>query len=426
MSLWSKLFGRKRKDAKEVVAKRPPLFHPPQFEGLEGRALFSVVTPTPPTNLTVKAASSTSAKLNWSDNSTRESGYKIERSTDGKTYSQIKVVAADTETYTNTGLTSGKKYYYRVRGYNAGGNSVYTNVASTAASSSAITVTSKITKSSSSGWANGGVGPYASGKWYFDGVSIAFDDPSQVARAIPVLKSLHIGTIRMWWGMNTWNNRGGNWAVKEAQALHGAGFKVIMTFSVADVPSYQQAKDFFTYAKNKAGASGAIDYWEIGNEPNQKSFWKGSPSQYVNNLLKPAYEVLHPTGEKVLGAGPTWDANFAKTLVSLGYNNYCDYAGFHPYGPSPQEVLNRATAAKAAYQGKPMIFTEWNVRGSEGNFSQWASQVDQARKLISHVAEIACYFPFTVGSTMAGKGGVVNASYSPRNPFYDMFKGWGE
>jgi hypothetical protein len=416
LSKLSKLFRRARKEA--------PVKRAPSFEGLEGRTLFNVVTPAPPTNLTVQAASSTSVKLNWSDNSTRESGYKVERSADGKTFSQITVTGANVASYTNTGLASGKKYYYRVRGYNAGGNSIYTNIASTAASSSAVIV--KATKSSSSGWANGGVGPYASGKWYFDGTSIAFHDPSQVSRAIPALKALHVGTVRIWWGMGTWNNRAGNWAVQEAQQLHNAGFKVIMTFSVPDVPSYAQAYSFFNYAVHKSGAAGAIDYWEIGNEPNQKSFWKGTPSQYVNNLLKPAWDAIHPTGEKVLGAGPTWDANFASTLVSLGYNKYCDYAGFHPYGPSPQEVLNRALGAKAAYQGKPIIFTEWNVRGSEGNFSQWASEVDQARKLIAHVAEIACYFPFTVGSTMAGKGGVVNTNYSVRNPFYDMFKGWGE
>ena len=118
--------------------------------------------------------------------------------------------------------------------------------------------------------------------------------------------------------------------------------------------------------------------------------------------------------------------NYVKTLVSAGYLNYCDYAGFHPYGPSPQDVLTRAAGAKAAYQGKPLIFTEWNVRGSEGNPTQWAAEVDQARKLIAPIAEIACYFPFTLGSTMAGKGGLVTSSYGARNPFFDMFKNWGE
>jgi hypothetical protein len=428
MSFWSWLVGSSKEAVKPSRCRTQ---RPAVFEGLEGRALMSTATPmVSPTALVAKVSSSTAVKLNWSDNSSTETGYKIERSTDGKTFSQINTVGANVESYTSGSLTKGKKYYYRVRGYNSRGNSSYTNVASATpttapAVASALSVTTKTTKTSS-GFANGGLGAYASGKAAFDGVSYTFDTPDQVNKAIPVLKSLHIGTVRVWWGMSSWNNRGGNWSVQVAQALHNAGFKVIMTFSVADVPSYATAYSFFNYAAHKSGAAGSIDYWEIGNEPNQKSFWKGSPSEYVNNLLKPAWDALHPSGEKVLGAGPTWDANFAKTLVSYGYLKYCDYAGFHPYGPSPQEVLNRATAAKAAYQGKPMIFTEWNVRGSEGNFSQWAQEVDQARKLIAHSAEIACYFPFAVGSTMAGKGGLVNTSYSARNPFFDMFKGWGE
>src|SRR3954454_8961019 len=111
LSKLSKLFRRTRKEA---LTQRAP-----SFEGLEGRTLFNVVTPAPPTNLTARAASATSVNLHWSDNSTRESGYRIERSTDGKTFSQIKVTGASATSFTNTGLTSGKKYYYRVRGYNA-------------------------------------------------------------------------------------------------------------------------------------------------------------------------------------------------------------------------------------------------------------------------------------------------------------------
>src|SRR5690349_17518211 len=138
MKLLSKLFGRTRKEA--------PATRAPSFEGLEGRTLFNVVTPAPPPNLSVQAVSSTSVSLKWSDNSTRETGYKIERSTDGSTFSQITVTGASATSYTNTGLTSGKKYYFRVRGYNDGGNSVYTNVASTSLSSSAITVSASGTK----------------------------------------------------------------------------------------------------------------------------------------------------------------------------------------------------------------------------------------------------------------------------------------
>jgi N-acetylneuraminic acid mutarotase len=94
------------------------------------------IPPASPSNLNVSSVSSTSLKLAWSDNSVREDGYKIERSTDGKSFSQIATVGANVSTYTNTGLTSGKKYYYRVRAYNVYGNSSYTNVASATTGSS--------------------------------------------------------------------------------------------------------------------------------------------------------------------------------------------------------------------------------------------------------------------------------------------------
>lgn len=400
------------------------------FEKLENRSLMSAtVTPAVPSNLTVSVASSTSLKLHWSDNSTRETGYKVERSTDGKSFSEINVVGKDTESYTSGGLTKDRKYFYRVRAYNSGGNSFYTNVASaaptaaaTVASASALKVTSKSSKASG---ANGGVGAYASGQWYFDGVNIGFDSPSQVSKVIPILKDLHVGSVRMWWGMNSWGNRSGNWALQEAKMLSDAGLKVLMNVGVADVPSYNEAAAFFSYVKNKPGAS-AVDIWEIGNEPNQKSFWKGTASQYVNNVLKAAWDVLHPAGFKIAGAGPTWDVGYAQILKDAGYLKYVDYANFHPYGPSPEDVRARAAGAKAVFAGKPIIFSEWNVRGNEGNPAAWAKEVDQARKLIAPIADIAFYFPFKLGSTMAGKGGLVTSSFTKRNPFYDVYKGWGE
>jgi hypothetical protein len=269
------------------------------------------------------------------------------------------------------------------------------------------------------------VGEYASGQWYFDGVSVGFDDPSQVSKVIPIMKSLHIGSVRMWWGMNTWSNRAGNWAIQEAQMLKNAGFKVMMNVGVADVPSYGTAKAFFDYVKNKSGALKAVDLWEIGNEPNQSQFWKGSASQYVNNVLKAAWDSLHPAGAKIVGAGATWDVTYAQQLKDAGYLKYVDYANFRPYGPLPQDVLTRAKGAAAVFSGKPIIFSEWNVR-SYSSDSDWAAKIDQARKLIAPIADIAFYFPLKMGSTLAGHGGLVTSSWSQHNPFYNVFKGWGE
>src|SRR5207244_3166800 len=88
-------------------------------------------TPTPaaPTSLTATAASSSQINLAWVDNSSNESGFKIEQSTNGTTFAQIGTVAANIKSYSNTGLNASTKYYYRVRAYNSGGNSGYSNIA---------------------------------------------------------------------------------------------------------------------------------------------------------------------------------------------------------------------------------------------------------------------------------------------------------
>lgn len=85
--------------------------------------------PNAPSALTAAATSKSQINLSWSDNSTDESGFEVERSTDGQVYTQLTTVAAGVKTYASTGLTACKKYYFRVRAYNANGNSAYTSAA---------------------------------------------------------------------------------------------------------------------------------------------------------------------------------------------------------------------------------------------------------------------------------------------------------
>jgi hypothetical protein len=89
-------------------------------------------TPVPaaPTSLTANGSSSSQINLSWADNSSNETGFKIERATDGTTFIQIGTAGANISSYANTGLAAAAKYYYRVRAYNTGGNSVYSNTAS--------------------------------------------------------------------------------------------------------------------------------------------------------------------------------------------------------------------------------------------------------------------------------------------------------
>jgi hypothetical protein len=66
------------------------------------------------------------ANLYWTDNSTNESGFLIERSTNDVTYAGVTSVAANTTIYGDNGLSAGSTYFYRVSAFNAGGTSATT------------------------------------------------------------------------------------------------------------------------------------------------------------------------------------------------------------------------------------------------------------------------------------------------------------
>jgi hypothetical protein len=84
-----------------------------------------------PANLQAAATSTTAIKLTWTDASDNESGFRIELAPAGSTsWTQVAQVAANTTTYTNTGLTCSTAYQYRVFAYDAIGDSLPSNTAS--------------------------------------------------------------------------------------------------------------------------------------------------------------------------------------------------------------------------------------------------------------------------------------------------------
>lgn len=88
-----------------------------------------LVLPVTPTNLVVVTASDTQLNLSWNDNSTNETGFQIERSPDGSSWSLIHTTAANVTTYSDTGRTQNTGYFYRVRAIKGALNSAYSNVA---------------------------------------------------------------------------------------------------------------------------------------------------------------------------------------------------------------------------------------------------------------------------------------------------------
>lgn len=109
------------------------------YQGTDYSGYSSVVTattlicpPLTPTGFTATAVSQSRINLSWTDPSNdpryQESGYDIQRAVGAGGYSMLVTIPAGTLTYSNTGLTCGTSYSYRIQTFNAGGTSSWATV----------------------------------------------------------------------------------------------------------------------------------------------------------------------------------------------------------------------------------------------------------------------------------------------------------
>jgi Tol biopolymer transport system component len=100
----------------------------------------TVTTPSPaapeaPTGLAVDSVGATRVVLRWNDNSSREDGFRVERSREGGPYVSVASLPPNTVRFEDKGLDDLTSYSYRVVAFNLGGSSAPSNV---------VTVTTKL------------------------------------------------------------------------------------------------------------------------------------------------------------------------------------------------------------------------------------------------------------------------------------------
>jgi hypothetical protein len=116
-------------------------------------------SPAAPTGLTAIAVSQSRVDLAWSDNSTNESEFRIERctGTSCSTFAQIASTGAGVPTFSDTTAVASTTYRYRVNAANTGGASDYSNTADTTTpapggSVHVASLTSSISLNGKAGW----------------------------------------------------------------------------------------------------------------------------------------------------------------------------------------------------------------------------------------------------------------------------------
>jgi len=109
-----------------------------QATNADGTSTFSTVAsaitnpelPAAPSDLTVSVTGSNRLALAWRDNSDNETSFVIQRSVAGGAFTDFRTVGADITTFTDTTVSPGTTYAYRVRANNGSGrDSEYSNTA---------------------------------------------------------------------------------------------------------------------------------------------------------------------------------------------------------------------------------------------------------------------------------------------------------
>ena len=86
--------------------------------------------PAAPSNLSASTASDSQISLSWSDNSSDETSFRIQRSLDGVNFGEVGSTGAGATSYLDTGLSANTTFSYRVLASNTAGASEPSNTAS--------------------------------------------------------------------------------------------------------------------------------------------------------------------------------------------------------------------------------------------------------------------------------------------------------
>jgi regulation of enolase protein 1 (concanavalin A-like superfamily) len=119
-----------------VTSHRDGVLCTANFDHLSFRST-SNPAPTAPANLTA-TATGTSVALHWNDNSSNETRFQIERSTDGVNFSFDGFVGANVTDYTSNYLNAYTTYYFRVRSEVNDATFAYSNTAVVATGAAAL------------------------------------------------------------------------------------------------------------------------------------------------------------------------------------------------------------------------------------------------------------------------------------------------
>ena len=194
---------------------------------------------------------------------------------------------------------------------------------------------------------------------------------------------------------------------------------------------------------------GAIQYWELWDEPNNPDFWKGSPQLMLSmatderKIIKtadPKAVILSPgvTGSYETAADCAGDPGYCgsdwlATWFALGGNRQIDGVAFHGYpaiGEAPEQIqgavdLYHYTMAEAGIGTLPLVDTEsswaWNTNlPAETDQAAWTAR----HLLLEHSMGVQRTFWYAYDYSIWGTLWTPLVGLTPAGEAYDQTERW--
>jgi hypothetical protein len=194
---------------------------------------------------------------------------------------------------------------------------------------------------------------------------------------------------------------------------------------------------------------GAIQGWELWNEPNTTDYWRGDPmtlvtmSKHAQGIIKsvdPEAIVLSPsvTGNfelqvecsaNVQFCGKTWISNW----LALGGKNYIDAVAFHGYpivGKAPEQIQGAVDLlAGAMAENGVSLLPLWDTESSWGRNVDLPAQGDQVSWLGRHLLleqsmGVQRSFWFAYDNTSWGTLWDTTSGVHPVGDAYEQVEAW--
>ena len=110
---------------------RVSAFNSTGTSGYSNTVSVALTVPAAPANLTATVAKNGQVTLKWADRSNNETGFQVERSSEGSAFTVIATAPTNTTKYKDATSVRGQTYYFRVAAKNNVGLSDYSNLVTT-------------------------------------------------------------------------------------------------------------------------------------------------------------------------------------------------------------------------------------------------------------------------------------------------------